>query len=153
MKKIEKIVKAVQSVNGWEHLADMGQMFPDTNWVSSEDLNKGAARLADFVLTKWAKTAQDYWDTFELDSQLHLGVGHKYINDISEIVENEIQKFDLKQHILKNAAIEEKINLDYIHEIYIRVFVTLKLNEILGLLEGLELDDDDLEELQKEARY
>lgn len=153
MKKMEQIIKRVQEVNGWEHIADMAQMFPDTNWVSNSGLNKGAARLADFVLTEWAKTAQDYWGTFELDSQLHLGVGRKYINDISEIVENEIQKFDFKQHILKNAAIEEKINLGYIHEIYIRVFLTLKLNEILGLLEGLELDDDDFEELQKEAAY
>ena len=152
MKKIEKIIKAVQSVNGWENLADMGTMLPDTDWVSQSDLKIGALRLARFVLTEWV-TEKDYYDTFDLDNQLHLGVGHKYITDISEIVENEIPHFDFKEDILSKLEIEANINLEYIHEAYIRVFVALKLNEILGLLEGLELDDNDLEELQKEAAY
>ena len=68
-------------------------------------------------------------------------------------MENEIPHFDFKEDILSKLEIEANINLEYIHEIYTRVFVTLKLNEILGLLEDLELDDDDLEELQKETAY
>lgn len=154
MKKIEKIVKAVQSVSGWEHLADMGTMFAkDEYGVSDEDWNRGALRLAHFVLTKWLKTEQEYWDTYEFDCELQVAILLKDIEEISEIVENQIPDFDFKKNILNNVEIERRLSLEHIHEVYIRLFETLKLSEIAEILEDLELDDNDLEELQKEAEY
>ena len=150
MKKIEKIIEAVQDANGWEYIAEMACMFSvDAYGVSNENWNRAALRVAHFVLTKWAKTAQDYHSTFDCDKEIQVDIGRKDIGEISEIVE-EAPSFDFVEDILNEL---ENINLYNIHECYIRWFIEFKLNEILALLKDLELDDDDLEELQKEAEY
>ena len=56
-------------------------------------------------------------------------------------------------NIVNNTEIERKLSLEHIHEVYIRLFEALKLNEIAEILEGLDLDDEDIELLEKEARY
>lgn len=154
MKKIEKIAKRVQEVNGWEHIAEMACMFSvDAYGVSNEDWNRAALRVAHFVLTKWQKTEQGYGDTYEFDRELQVAILFKDIEQISEIVESQIPDFEFKEDILSRAEIERKLSLEHIHEVYIRLFETLKLSEIAEMLGGLELNDYDLEELQKEAEY